>query len=73
LLVWRNAFLVLDLGLDAFCYFRWFNIKSDALSSLMLSVISDGSTSRVMPFPVSVLMQICIVILGCFWYMMSLN
>merc|ERR1712012_962454 len=33
LLVWGNAFLVLDLSLDIFNGVRWFNLKSDGLAS----------------------------------------
>merc|ERR1712012_495098 len=33
LLVWGNAFLVLDLSLDIFNGVRWFNLKSDSLAS----------------------------------------
>merc|ERR1712152_39350 len=33
LLVWGNAFLVLDLGLDVLNGVRWFNLKSDGLAS----------------------------------------
>jgi len=32
LLIWRNTFLVLDLGLDILDGISWFNIKSDGLS-----------------------------------------
>ena len=33
LLIWRNTFLVLDLGLDVFNGVCWFDIKSDSLTS----------------------------------------
>merc|ERR1712156_1027673 len=33
LLVWGNAFLVLDLSLDIFNGVRWFNLKGDGLAS----------------------------------------
>ena len=33
LLIWRNAFFVLDLGLDIFNGVSWLNIKGDGLSS----------------------------------------
>merc|ERR1712186_59656 len=33
LLVWRNAFLVLDFGLDIFNGVRWFNLEGDGLTS----------------------------------------
>merc|ERR1711963_636809 len=33
LLVWGNAFLVLDLGLDILNGVRWFNLKSNGLAS----------------------------------------
>merc|ERR1712180_100137 len=33
LLVWGNALLVLDLGLDIFNGIRWFNLKGDGLAS----------------------------------------
>merc|ERR1712227_824724 len=33
LLVWRNAFLVLDLGLDVLNRVRWLNLKGDGLAS----------------------------------------
>jgi len=33
LLIWRNTFLVLDLGLDVFDGVCWFNVESDGLSS----------------------------------------
>merc|ERR1719277_1988393 len=33
LLVWGNSFLVLDLGFDILDGVRWFNLKSDGLSS----------------------------------------
>merc|ERR1712213_206708 len=33
LLVWRNSFLVLDLGLDILNGVRWFNLEGDGLSS----------------------------------------
>merc|ERR1712042_281168 len=33
LLIWGNAFLVLDFGLDIFNGIRWFNLKSDGLAS----------------------------------------
>merc|ERR1711910_191202 len=33
LLVWRNAFLVLDLGLDILNGVRWLNLESDGLAS----------------------------------------
>merc|ERR1712242_402730 len=33
LLIWGNAFLVLDLSLDIFNGVRWFNFKSDGLAS----------------------------------------
>merc|ERR1719188_1215696 len=36
LLVWRNSFLVLDLGLDILNGVRWFNLKGDGLSSQSL-------------------------------------
>merc|ERR1712227_353015 len=36
LLVWGNAFLVLDLGLDVLNGVRWFNLKSDGLASQSL-------------------------------------
>merc|ERR1719379_2200385 len=36
LLVWGNAFLVLDLGLDVFNRIRRFNLKGDGLSSQCL-------------------------------------
>merc|ERR1711962_1289403 len=33
LLVWGNAFLVLDLSLDIFNGVRWLNLKGDSLAS----------------------------------------
>merc|ERR1712025_1097245 len=33
LLIWRNSFLVLDLGLDVLNGVRWFNLQGDGLSS----------------------------------------
>merc|ERR1719438_551450 len=33
LLVWRNSFLVLDLGLDVLNGIRWFNLQGDGLTS----------------------------------------
>merc|ERR1712012_1037402 len=33
LLVWRNSFLVLDLGLNVLNGIRWFNLKGDGLAS----------------------------------------
>ena len=33
LLVWRDAFFVLDLGLDVFNGVGWFNVQGDGLSS----------------------------------------
>merc|ERR1711878_173586 len=33
LLIWGNAFLVLDLSLDIFNGIRWFNLKGDGLAS----------------------------------------
>merc|ERR1712200_200549 len=33
LLIWGNAFLILDFGLDIFNSIRWFNLKSDGLAS----------------------------------------
>merc|ERR1712213_269590 len=36
LLVWRNSFLVLDLGLDILNGVRWFNLEGDGLSSQCL-------------------------------------
>merc|ERR1719515_577685 len=33
LLIWRNSFLVLNLGLDVFNGVRWFNLEGDGLSS----------------------------------------
>merc|ERR1711909_153724 len=33
LLVWGNAFLVLDFGLDIFNGVRWFNLEGDGLAS----------------------------------------
>merc|ERR1711992_350568 len=33
LLIWGNAFLVLDLSLDIFNGVRWFNLKGDGLAS----------------------------------------
>merc|ERR1712042_116684 len=33
LLIWGNAFLILDFGLDIFNGIRWFNLKSDGLAS----------------------------------------
>merc|ERR1712018_806490 len=36
LLIWRNSFLVLDLGLDILNGVRWFNLKGDGLASQCL-------------------------------------
>ena len=33
LLIWRNAFLVRDLGLDVFNPVRWFDFERDVLAS----------------------------------------
>merc|ERR1712113_97724 len=33
LLIWRNAFLVLDLSLDVLDAIRWFDLESDGLAS----------------------------------------
>merc|ERR1712200_49029 len=33
LLIWGNAFLILDFGLDIFNSIRWFNLKSDGFAS----------------------------------------
>merc|ERR1719282_1801521 len=33
LLIWGNAFLVLNLGLDVFNGVRWFNLKGDGFAS----------------------------------------
>merc|ERR1712110_274164 len=33
LLIWRNAFLVLDLSLDVLNAIRWFDLESDSLAS----------------------------------------
>merc|ERR1711945_43533 len=33
LLIWGNAFLILDFGLDIFNGIRWFNLKGDGLAS----------------------------------------
>jgi len=36
LLVWRDAFLVLNLGLDVLNGVRWFNLEGDGLASKCL-------------------------------------
>merc|ERR1711978_637417 len=44
LLVWGNALLVLDLGLDIFNGVRWFNLKGDGLASQSLDKNLHTST-----------------------------
>merc|ERR1712042_61355 len=44
LLIWGNAFLILDFGLDIFNGIRWFNLKSDGLASQGLNKNLHTST-----------------------------